>query len=404
MYKVKTKKDLESFMTDHWDQINIYIDHITGDLPIPIYSSVDIREGRTKFAPVDHNIYPAGFNNLCALDLGECSNAFRRIFEKMDQKNATIGIIPESHTKNTFYLDHLVFLGKCLKDAGHDIHYISFDKGLFPSGKTTLSLVSHSKFPLQIHLATIQEGEVVGGFSKIDLLILNNDQSHPLTVDWSELKTPIMPTPKIGWFKRQKAKHFLHYQRVIDTFCHEFSINPNLLMAKFKSEENIDFSTQEGIKRIGQKVDELIAELGSDSSVFVKAGQGTYGMGISVVKSGEDIVNMNRKMRNKMDTGKNKKKFNSVVIQECVETILVYDGMPSEVSIYLVEGKAKGGFMRVNPKKDACSNLNSQGTIFKKYCISEIRQHGDHQSKEATYAIIARLVTLASAYEIAEVL
>ena len=140
------------------------------------------------------------------------------------------------------------------------------------------------------------------------------------------------------------------------------------------------------------------------SKVFVKADQGTYGMGISVVESGEEIVSMNRKKRNKMDIGKNKIKFNSVIIQEGVDSILTYDGHPAEVTIYLIAGCPIGGFVRANEKKGSGDNLNSQGMVFKKYCISEIKENTDHQSKEAVYSIIARLSTLAGALEIKEII
>ena len=166
----------------------------------------------------------------------------------------------------------------------------------------------------------------------------------------------------------------------------------------------MDFSSRKGLEKIGQKIDALIKELGEGASIFVKGGQGTYGMGISVVTSGEEMVKMNRKMLNKMDKGKNKIKFTSVIMQECVETILRYDDMPAEVVIYLVDGQSLGGFMRANGRKDTCSNLNSQGTVFKKYCISEIRQNCEHQSTESVYSVIARLATLAGAHEIKEVL
>lgn len=109
---------------------------------------------------------------------------------------------------------------------------------------------------------------------------------------------------------------------------------------------------------------------------------------------------MNRKTRNKMDIGKNNLKFDSVLIQEGIETIIKYDDMPAEVTIYLIDGKSTGGFMRANPLKGTNANLNAKGMIYKKFCISEIEQNTDHQRKEATYSIIARLSTLAGAYEI----
>ena len=127
-------------------------------------------------------------------------------------------------------------------------------------------------------------------------------------------------------------------------------------------------------------------------------------MGISVVGSGKEIIEMNRKNRDKMNIGKNKIKFTSVIIQEGVDSMLKYDDMAAEVAIYLVGGKSVGGFVRANSSKDAQENLNSRGMVFKKYCISEIKQDNDFQAKEAVYSVIARLSTMAGAIEIKNVL
>ena len=37
-------------------------------LAFPVYSSYDIRDSGHKIAPVDANIFPAGFNNICQQD------------------------------------------------------------------------------------------------------------------------------------------------------------------------------------------------------------------------------------------------------------------------------------------------------------------------------------------------
>ena len=218
------------------------------------------------------------------------------------------------------------------------------------------------------------------------------------------MTTPINPTPLIGWFARQKNKHFSFYNKVVQEFAEKFEINPDILQAIFKTVENVDFSSKECLEQLGQAVDELKSELPEDKKIFVKASQGTYGMGISVVSSGEEIISMNRKARNKMDIGKNKIKFTSLLVQEGVDTILQYDDMPAEVAIYLVAGKSVGGFMRANSEKKADGNLNSRGMVFRKFCISEIRQNQDHKAKEAVYTVVARLATLASTEEIKEVL
>ena len=402
-FKINTKVEFEKFVSEHWNDINSYIDSKFEKETTPIYSSVDIRESKDKLAPVDHNMYPAGFNNLCSLDLDYATEVFASAISSIKNDVKTIGIVPESHTKNLFYLDHLAMLGKVIRDAGHEVTFLSFDGNLFQE-ESELNLISHSQFDLQITKAEIRDGKVYGSGIEQDLIILNNDQSDPIDIDWKAISTPINPTPLIGWFARQKNKHFSFYNKVVQEFAEKFEINPDILQAKYRTVENVDFSSKEGLEQLGQAVDELKSELPEDKKIFVKASQGTYGMGISVVSSGEEIISMNRKARNKMDIGKNKIKFTSLLVQEGVDTILQYDDMPAEVAIYLVAGKSVGGFMRANSEKKADGNLNSRGMVFRKFCISEIRQNQDHKAKEAVYTVVARLATLASTEEIKEVL
>ncbi len=399
-FKICTKEELEALMSSHWDGINQFIDQQIQNLPIPIYSSVDIRESKKKFAPVDHNLYPAGFNNLCQLDLNFCGKLFSKAFKKFDFPISRIAIIPEAHTKNIFYLDHLAFLGKCLSDEGLEVDFVSLSDELFLAGEKSLQLLSASKFEVKIKKGKIREGNLCTDGSPYDLAILNNDQSSPLDVDWHTLATPILPTPQLGWAKRRKTLYFSYYQKVVEIFASKFSINPELLQAKFHRVEEVDFSSKENLQRLALQVENFLGELPSESKIFLKASQGTYGMGISVISSGDEVLRMNRKARNKMNVGKNKLKFTSLLLQEGIESVVKYDNMAAEVSIYLVDGKPAGGFVRANPERGSNANLNSKGMLFHKYCISEIRQNNDAQAKEAAYSIIARLATWASALEI----
>ena len=109
---IKQKEELDQFVITNWNKISDYLDQEAKDISIPFYNSVDIRESKYKYAPVDNNIYPAGFNNLCLLDLEESSYQIKSFKDqkKLSQKNW--GILIESNTKNTFYLDNLFFLKK----------------------------------------------------------------------------------------------------------------------------------------------------------------------------------------------------------------------------------------------------------------------------------------------------
>ena len=405
----ENKAELEMFMCQNWDKVNAWIDEAQSKLPQPLTSSVDVRESKTKFAPVDHNMYPAGFNNLCGKDLLSCSDRFREAFDSIKPGIKRVGILPESHTKNKYYLDHLHKLKSTVELAETEVTLFSPDDQLFAeTGGNIVELESFSGHKLIIHKARVMDGIFMPMDPKqkfdFEIIVLNNDQSVPLEVDWKSVKTPVHPSPQVGWFRRQKIHHFKHYQKVANEFAAHFKINPDLIQAGFSAVENVDFNTKEGLDELANEVDKVLSTLGEGASVFVKASQGTYGMGISVVSSGEEIRSMNRKVRNKMDVGKNNLKFTSVLIQEGVETILKYDEAPAEVTIYLVNGRSSGGFMRTNPLKGTNANLNSQGMVYRKFCISDVKQDCDHTIKEAVYSVIARLSTLAASREMKDLM
>ncbi len=408
-YKVNDKLELEHFICHNYNDVNAWIDKAQAGISQPLTSSVDVRESKNKFAPVDHNMYPAGFNNLCSKDLLHCTDRFREAFDLVRKGIKRVGILPESHTKNKYYLDHLHHLKTTIEMCGTEVTLFSPDQALFVdmSGHK-IELESHSGFKLEIFKAQVQDNQFICVSPEktfdFEVIVLNNDQSVPLPIDWKSLKTPIHPSPFVGWFKRQKIHHFKHYKKVADEFAAHFGINPDLIQAQFSFVEEIDYETKEGLENLATEVDSVLSKLPEGSSVFVKASQGTYGMGISVVASGDEIRSMNRKVRNKMDVGKNNLKFTSVLIQEGVETIVKYDEAPAEVTIYLVNGRSSGGFMRTNPLKGTQANLNSQGMVYRKFCISDIKQDCDHQIKEGVYSVIARLSTLAAAYEMKELM
>jgi glutamate--cysteine ligase len=398
--QIKTKEELEKFICQNWHVVNEYLRKMKENLPVPFYSSVDIRESREKYAPVDHNMYPAGFNNLCSADLESAVLKIKTAILKYNENAKVIGIFPESHTKNLMYLDHLSTLRKLITEAGFSVVFLSFDGKAFPENENTLNLISHSGDQLQIN--KMDPLNMTG----IDLIICNNDQSTPLPIVWNDIRIPIVPTPLIGWFKREKNIHFSYYKKVADEFCAHFNIDPNLIQAKFLAVDDVDFENKAGLEKLGAAVDDIIKELPDGrAKVFVKASKGTYGMGISVVSSGDEVINMNRKTRNKMDIGKNSIKFTSLLVQEGVETILKYDDNPAEITVYLLDGESIGGFMRVNGEKDSLGNLNSRGMVFRKLCMCAVAEDAsDHKTKEAMYSLIARLATIASGYEIKEVL
>jgi glutamate--cysteine ligase len=87
----------------------------------PFYTSVDIRNAGFKLAPVDTNLFPGGWNNLTPEMLPLAVQAAMAAIEKICPEARNLLIIPENHTRNSFYLSNLVQLQRIFNMAGLNV-------------------------------------------------------------------------------------------------------------------------------------------------------------------------------------------------------------------------------------------------------------------------------------------
>src|SRR3970040_903192 len=73
------------------------------ETPAPFYCSVDLRNAGFKLAPVDTNLFPAGFNNLNPAFLPLCIQAVQSGIERTCPRAGGGLVIPESHPRNVHY-------------------------------------------------------------------------------------------------------------------------------------------------------------------------------------------------------------------------------------------------------------------------------------------------------------
>src|SRR6188508_2863770 len=76
----------------------------------PFYSSVDLRNAGFKLAPVDTNLFPGGFNNLSSEFTPLAVQASMSAVEKVCPDARGMLLIPENHTRNTFYMQNVLAL------------------------------------------------------------------------------------------------------------------------------------------------------------------------------------------------------------------------------------------------------------------------------------------------------
>lgn len=389
----------------------------------PFYCSLDIRDSGYKIVPVDSNLFPAGFNNICPQDLETAPSVLRSHVEALAADTKPIHkilILPESHTQNKFYIENLRYLKNMVEGAGYEVKIGWY--GRLPEGQSeSFSLESESGHKLPYSAISIDNGIMSAGGFIPDLILVNNDFSSGYPKGFDSLSQLVVPSPKLGWHSRKKSRHFHFYNQLASEFASLINIDSWLIQVDTEEVSPIDFQHNIGIDRLCECVDRVLARtkvsylkhnIQREPFVFIKHNAGTYGMGIMTVSSSDEIRTMNRRTKNKMSVGKNNLLIDSVCVQEGVPTIISSEDTVAEPVIYLVGWELVGGFLRSNTKKGDGDNLNSQGMVLKKLCLSDLRyaisddqntNAGAESSRELVYGAISQISTLATGLELEEI-
>ena len=406
-------REIESHLLQHQAEIESWFRRQWLETPAPFYGSVDLRNAGFKLAPVDTNLFPAGFNNLSPAFMPLCIQAVQAALERICPKAVRIVLIPESHTRNLFYLESLSTLQEIITKAGFEIRIGTLNPEL--EEKQTLNLPSGKKILLE-PITRKSDKIFIDDFEPC-LILLNNDLSSGRPAILENLKQMVLPPVELGWSDRLKSDHFTEYQRVAIEFCKLVDIDPWLISPMFCNCGELDFMKREGDECLSSNVDRMIKDIqkkydeyGIDKPPFVivKADAGTYGMGIMTVHSASELLELNRKQRTRMSTSKGGQAVNKVIIQEGVYTFETWgdDQAVAEPVVYMLDRFVVGGFYRVHTGRGANENLNSPGMHFEPLAFAEPCNAPDSsRSPDAdpnrfyAYGVIARLALLAAARE-----
>jgi len=403
---------------EHWFRTQ-WLEHAA-----PFYASVDLRNAGFKLAPVDTNLFPGGFNNLNPDFLHLSVQAAMVAVEKICPEASRLLIIPENHTRNTYYLRNVVELANILKQAGMNVRIGSIS----PEITEPTVLETHDGQPLllepvvregnRLKLAAAKVGDTELPEFDSCAVLLNNDLSGGIPAILQNVEQDLIPPLYAGWSTRRKSQHFAAYNRVAREFADLLGIDEWLLNPYFETCGEIDFNARTGEDCLAAKVESLLekiklkyAEYGvtQEPFVIVKANAGTYGMGIMTVKSPDDVRGLNRKARNKMSVIKEGLEVTEVIIQEGVYTFESINDAVAEPVVYMMDHYVIGGFYRVHTGRGIDENLNAPGSHFVPLAFEKPCTLPDCAgSPDATpnrfyaYGVVARLALLAAAIELQE--
>ena len=378
----------------------------------PVYSSVDLRNSGFKISVIDTNLFPTGFNNLCETFSDNGSEAFRSYFKTWHPSVKKILIYPEEHTRNLHYWKNISALQQMLQKADFEVQVGSAS-----------TLFSYPFFaapegwpPVTVQRIFLRDGELRSDDFIPDAILINNDLSPGVPDYLKDVKQVLIPSPRLGWHSRKKGIHFLYYQELIHEVSDILGIDPWLLSPLMTVESGVDLTDEICLKRLRDSADRLISRIRQkymeygirrDPYLFIKNNSGTYGLGMTHIDSGSQLLTLNRRTRNKLESAKGGQHVSEYLLQEGIPTADLYHGKPLEPVVYLVGGEAIGTFFRIHEEKSDKESLNAPGMDFTCLCLHKVsapqkKYQLTYNHKDQLYLVASLLGKIASLASVLE--
>ncbi|MGR2661138.1 MULTISPECIES: glutamate--cysteine ligase [Chromobacterium] len=378
----------------------------------PFYGSVDLRNSGFKLAPVDMNLFPGGHNNLNRDFLPLAVHAAQSAVEKVCPEARSVLLIPENHTRNTFYLQNIAALVHIFEQAGLKVRLGSLNPEI--TEPTELQSANGDTVRLEPIERRGNRLVLADGFNPC-VVLLNNDLSGGIPDLLKGLEQNLLPPLHAGWAVRRKSNHFAAYDKVCEDFARLISIDPWTINPYFASCSGLDFHARTGEEQLADEVSRMLDKIrvkyreygiDNDPFVIVKADAGTYGMGVMSVKSPDEVLGLNRKARNKMSVVKEGLEVSEVIVQEGVYTFETVEDAVAEPVVYMMDRYVTGGFYRVHTGRGIDENLNAPGMhfvplSFETACLPDKQGSPDcAPNRFYAYGVISRLALLAASLEL----
>ncbi|VVD69242.1 glutamate--cysteine ligase [Pandoraea terrigena] len=379
----------------------------------PFYCSVDLRNAGFKLAPVDTNLFPGGFNNLAPEVLPLAVQAAMAAIEKICPDAKNLLLIPERHTRNTFYLQNIARLSTIMRHAGLNVRLGSLSDDI--TEPTTIELPDGQHLVIE----PLERSPRRLGLKNFDpcSILLNNDLSAGIPPILEGLHEQyLLPPLHAGWAVRRKSQHFSAYDDIVKKFAKMIDVDPWMLNPYFAKCEGIDFDERVGEEKLADTVDAVLKkinkkyrEYGISEKPFVviKADAGTYGMGVMMVHDAAEIKHLNRRERTEMSVVKEGLEVHDVIVQEGVYTFERINEAVAEPVVYMIDRYVVGGFYRVHTGRGTDENLNAPGMHFVPLAFEHTALPDVHAKPGAAppnrfymYGVVARLALLAASVEL----
>lgn len=379
----------------------------------PFYCSVDLRNAGFKLAPVDTNLFPGGFNNLAPEVLPLAVQAAMAAIEKICPDAKNLLLIPERHTRNSFYLQNIARLSTIMRHAGLNVRLGSVSDDI--TEPTTIELPDGQ----HVVIEPLERTPRRLGLKNFDpcSILLNNDLSAGIPPILENLHEQyLLPPLHAGWAVRRKSQHFSAYDDIVKKFAKMIDVDQWMLNPYFAKCEGVDFDEGVGVEKLADTVDAVLKKINKKYReygitekpfVVIKADAGTYGMGVMMVHDAAELKKLNRRDRTKMSVVKEGLEVHDFIVQEGVYTFERINEAVAEPVVYMIDRYVVGGFYRVHTGRGTDENLNAPGMHFVPLAFEHTALPDVHAKPGAAppnrfymYGVVARLALLAASVEL----
>ncbi len=380
----------------------------------PFYCSVDLRNAGFKLAPVDTNLFPNGFNNLTPEMLPLAVQAAMAAIEKICPEAKNLLLIPDSHTRNTFYLSSVQRLVAVFTQAGLNVRLGTLDASIKQPLK--VALADGGELVLEPLLRT--RGRL--GLKNFDpcTILLNDDLEGGVPKVLQGLyEQYLLPPLHAGWTVRRKSHHLRSYEELAKKFGKLLGMDPWLVNPMHAQCGEVDFSESEGLDCVRGHAETLLGkikrkykEYGINERPFVviKPDSGSSGRGILTVRDPKEIDAIGQAAGRGKNSAMDLPAAGPVIVQEGVPTYERVNDAVAEPVVYMIDRYVVGGFYRVHAERGVDENLSAPGSAYVPLAFApsgHLPRRGEKPGASAPnrfymYGVIARLAMVAASYEL----
>jgi glutamate--cysteine ligase len=364
------------------------------------YSSVDLRNAGFKLAPVDTNLFPAGFNNLTVEMMPLAVQAAMAAIEKICPEAKNLLVVPED-SRDPFYLMHLERLMQVFAMAGLNVRLGSLDAGL--KAPETVRLPDGGSLVIE----PLVRGKRRLGLKDFDpcTILLNHELAAGAPPALRGLHEQYLLPPLHGGASvRSKSQYFQSYEEVAKKFAKLLGMDPWLINPMHALGGKSVDSLQGQVEAMLTKVRRKYKEYGINERPFVvvKADRGRDGMGIASVRDARDLPALLAKADPDLLAS------GELVVQEGVPTYERINSAVAEPVVCMIDRYVIGGYYRVHAERGNDENLAAPGSMYVPLAFAETHTLPKLGAKPGAsvpnrfymYGVIGRLAMLAAAYEL----